>query len=118
MRWKFRNNKYVKTFFFATVPRNMAVISEKRQWQSNVSRKEKVRIDESQMTQFDPLLHWEDHQVGLFLVHTTIYKPDIYVQKRYETNSQHPGGVEDAIPGLPGRGADPHPHHGQQSHPH
>jgi len=33
MRWKFRNNK-----------------------------QEKIRIDESQMTQFDPLLHWEDHQ--------------------------------------------------------
>ena len=118
MRWKFRNNKYVKTYFFATVPRNMAVISEKRQWQSNVSRKEKVRIDESQMTQFDPLLHWEDHQVGLFLVHTGIYKSHMCPKKRHETNFLHPGGVEDAIPRLPWRGADPHPHHGQQSHTH
>ena len=29
------------------------------------SRQEKIRIDESQMTQFDPLLHWEDHQVWI-----------------------------------------------------
>ena len=27
------------------------------------TREEKIRVDESQMTQFDPLLRWEDHQV-------------------------------------------------------
>ena len=27
------------------------------------SREERIRVDESQMTQFDPLLRWEDHQV-------------------------------------------------------